>query len=374
MKDNLLNLYLHDLFHYLDFKEIELFTLTFLFLKYLEKNKRNENSENEFIQIINSSNIFEILDKEEFEIFGMYYSSYIRYTYYKYNNETFRNYLRYLDDRNTSDVLIHISKYIKTDELKMPHSFVDFIEWFIINNTKSNKLTVLEYMGSNFDNMNNLLNTSRIEEYNCMTYSYLDFYIREVLSRVVNHQNVKNYKFDLSRNSDVLLDKKFDFVYSLFPWYLAIDSNQLDKVLASDTYITNDYKFIYYLFSKLKTNSYGLVFVHESILNSKKFSEDRKKIIKIFAIKSIIKLPKKSIDNFNGFVYLLILSKENINLNLFDFSEFYEIKNNKVSILVDSFVENYSTRDYRYFREISYKELELMNFYINFKSIFGENK
>lgn len=75
---------------------------------------------------------------------------------------------------------------------------------------------------------------------------------------------------------------------------------------------------------------------------------------------------------FNNF--LLILSKENINLNLFDFSEFYEIKNNKVSILVDNFIDNYSTRDYKYFREISYKELDLMNFNINFKSIFGDNK
>lgn len=80
----------------------------------------------------------------------------------------------------------------------MPHNFEDFIKWFIMNNTNSNNLTVLEFMGSNFDNMNNLLNTSKIEEFNYMTYSFLDFYIREVLSRVWNHQHVKNYKFNLS--------------------------------------------------------------------------------------------------------------------------------------------------------------------------------
>jgi len=114
--------------------------------------------------------------------------------------------------------------------------------------------------------------------------------------------------------------------------------------------------------------------VYENIINSKKFSEDRRRFIKTNAINSIIRLPKKSIDNFSGFVYLLILSKENMVLNLFDFSEFYEIENNKVSILVDNFVESYSTRDDKYFRELSYKELDLMNFNINFKNIFGDNK
>lgn len=374
MKDNLFKIYLHDLYHFLHFKEIELFTLTYLFLKYLQKNKRNENSERDFILFINNGNIIEMLDKEEYAIARMFYSSYIGYSDYKYNNERFRNYLRYLDEKKISEALIYISKYIKSDELKIPHNFVDFIKWFIMNNTKSNNITVLEYMGSNYDNMSILLNTLKIEEYDYVTHSYLDFYTREILSRVVNHQNVKNYKFDFSSNSDVLLHKEFDFIYSLFPWNLTFDSNQLDRVLASDTYITNDYKFIYYLYSKLKSDSYGLVFVHENILNSKKFSEDRKKFIKINAINSIIRFPKKSLDNFSGFVYLLILSKENINLNLFDFSEFYEIKNNKVSILVDNFIDNYSTRDYKYFREISYKELDLMNFNINFKSIFGDNK
>lgn len=374
MKDNLFKIYLHDLYHFLHFKEIELFTLTYLFLKYLQKNKRNENSERDFILFINNGNIIEILDKEEYAIVRMFYSSYIGYSDYKYNNERFRNYLRYLDGKNISETLIYISKYIKSDELKIPHNFVDFIKWFIMNNTKSNNITVLEYMGSNYDNMSILLNTLKIEEYDYVTHSYLDFYTREILSRVVNHQNVKNYKFDFSSNSDVLLHKEFDFIYSLFPWNLTFDSNQLDRVLASYTYITNDYKFIYYLYSKLKSVSYGLVFVHENILNSKKFSEDRKRFIKTNAISSIIRLPKKSLDNFSGFVYLLILSKENINLNLFDFSEFYEMKNNKVSILVDNFIDNYSTRDYKYFREISYKEIDLMNFNINFKSIFGDNK
>lgn len=374
MKDNLFKIYLHDLYHFLHFKEIELFTLTYLFLKYLQKNKRNENSERDFILFINNGNNIEILDKEEYAIVGMFYSSYIGYSDYKYNNERFRNYLRYLDEKNISEALIYISKYIKSDELKIPQNFVEFIKWFIMNNTNSNDLIVLEFMGSNFDNMNNLLNTSKIEEFNYMTYSFLDFYIREVLSRVCNHQHVKNYKFDYSCNSDVLLHKKFDFIYSLFPWNLTFDNNQLDKVFASYTYITNDYKFIYYLYSKLKSDSYGLVFVHENIINSIKFSEDRKRFIKTNAINSIIRLPKKSIDNFRGFVYLLILSKENIVLNLFDFSEFYEIKNNKVSILVDNFVENYSTRDDKYFKELSYKELDLMNFNINFISIFGDNK
>jgi len=372
MKDNLFKIYLHDLYHFLHFKEIELFTLSFLFLKYLQKNKRNENSERDFILFINNGNIIEILDKEEYAIVGMFYSSYIGYSDYKYNKERFRNYLRYLDDKNISEALIYISKYIKSDELKIPHNFVEFIKWFIMNNTKSDDLTVLEYMGSDFDDMSILLNTLKIEEYDYVTHSYLDFYTREILSRVVNHQHVKNYKFDFSCNSDVLLHKKFDFIYSLFPWNLTFDNNQLDKVLASDTYITNDYKSIYYLYSKLKSDSYGLVFVYENIINSKKFSEDRKRFIKTNAINSIIRLPKKSIDNFSGFVYLLILSKDNIVLNLFDFSEFYEIRNNKVSILVDNFVESYSTRDDKYFRELSYKELDLMNFNINFKSIFGD--
>lgn len=37
MKDKLINYYIHDLFHYLGYTEIELFTLTYLFFKILTK-------------------------------------------------------------------------------------------------------------------------------------------------------------------------------------------------------------------------------------------------------------------------------------------------------------------------------------------------
>lgn len=372
MRNNIISSYLNDLKHYFDFQELELFTLTYLFLKYLQKYARKENSEREFIQFISSKKIIEIIDNVELEVNDTYYYySKIMYTNNKYNCESLLKYLGCLDENNISDVLIYISKFIQTDEIKITSSYVDFLTWFINNHLTSDNLSVLEYMGSNTEIMYGLFNALKISKYTCVTSSRIEFYIREVLSITSNYKNVDNYNFYLSCNNNFLIQEKFDLVYSLFPWDLKFDNNQLEINLASIQYTTNDFKFINYIHSKLKLNSFGFVFVHENILLGKKFNADREKLIKTNTIMTIIRLPKKSLENISGFTYLLILSNEVTTFELFDFSEFYKIINNKTVISVDKFIDNYSKKNQRYYRKFEYKDFELVNFNINFENIFS---
>lgn len=367
---NKYQLQIGDILHTTGIKPKQLLDLTFLFWKF---NQVNQSS-----RIDSNAMVFLNIMKNN----GVGLSDYFRESKFTEDviTRVLKRRLHHLLDTNVLfEYLLMLDENIYFNSMKFLSEIADrehsdgqstievsrFIAWLLVKDIENNS-SIFSFIAHNSTVLQCLIESGKVTNFICYESNFdsvIDRHIQFDFNDVLSFSVID---FPIYGIDNVNLPLNVDIAFSQFPWSIDLPKEEIENRFFRVSSFP-DFAFLINLARTLSINGKAITLIHDSLFRLKKFKKDRQSLIESGYIESVVSLPSGSIVDYSGNPCLIILSRNNENINCYDFSKLGKWSEGK-------FKFEYQAGNEETYKVIDLKDIENFGYRIDFTELFYNKK
>jgi len=359
--------------HFIGVSYFDLLIFAYLYFAYLKKYSEYSTVDicDKYIYDIQNHTLLDVLKTHSICDYKYEYISLFDRNLKLIKSKYFSEFLYEINSLNSKEVIIYLIQLLELEanEINLSNNLLEFIRFLYKTNIDRKNIYFLNFLNQNNTIIDDLIISSSKHITNVVSNNQQKI-VGKILIDAYDFTDFDSFVFDYNNNVRILKHEQYDFVFSVFPWFVKNFNSDIIDLSLNMKYSYFDYALIELISSKINTDGIGITLIPESLFINQKFIKDRTNLLKLDIIDSIICLPKGAVDNYSGVVYILILRKESVNINCYNFSEYYKkMSNKKVNIDLNKFIEKYQKLDSNIFSRIKITQLKEMDYTLNIREI-----
>lgn len=240
-----------------------------------------------------------------------------------------------------------------------------FIAWLLVKDIENNS-SIFSFIAHNSTVLQCLIESGKVNNFICYESNFDGVIDRHIQFDFNDVSSFSVIDYPIYGNDDVDLPFNVDIAFSQFPWFIDLPKEEIENRFFGVSSFP-DFAFLINLAKTLSKEGKAITLIHDSLFRLKKFKKDRQNLIESGFIESVVSLPSGSIVGYSGNPCLIILSRNNKNINCYDFSKLGKWSE-------DKFKFEYQAGNEETLKVIDLKDIEKFGYKIDFTELFCNDK